>query len=607
VNDRFVLLAALALALALAVAAAPAPALAAPSAAPAAVNPLDPPPQLDDCTTCHAALTQRKVVHAAMRKMACGDCHRPTQRLGKCKSTAGSAWTLTRPQGELCGSCHVEKDLGAKFAVKHELKGRCVECHDAHGSDEPRLLRASGKKLCLSCHDGRSGKRDVKTRVDLTKKVVHAAVEKLDCQACHDAGHGGALPKLLRKAQPDLCYECHQRKDQTKAVHTAVRAGECLECHEAHASNLPALAKRSREDLCLQCHENEPLGSRSSKHAPVLEGRCLECHGPHGGDRPFALRAEPTALCLRCHDAGAPKGKGTPTEAFRVDLGKKVVHGALQAGDCTDCHVPGHSSDQPRLLAKAPAELCYGCHDRKDAVKFPHSAVRLGRCMGCHEPHSSDRPGLLAKATTRDACFGCHQDDVTGRAVVHRPVAEGKCDACHAPHGSASPWLMVKGAGKQTCYACHKQMDAGKVKHAALERYGCTGCHDPHGTANRFLLTKATNDLCTSCHAAQNDGLHVTRLTGSKGHVLSGPVDPRRPDRPLSCASCHNPHGSDNPKLFYVGASTMEACDGCHGNKSGRNPGVADALDRRRAPATGAGGGSGGAAGGSLAPPKENR
>jgi predicted CXXCH cytochrome family protein len=154
-------------------------------------------------------------------------------------------------------------------------------------------------------------------------------------------------------------------------------------------------------------------------------------------------------------------------------------------------------------------------------------------------------------------------------------------------------------------------MDAGKVKHAALERYGCTGCHDPHGTANRYLLAKPVNDLCTSCHPAQNDGLHVTKMAGAKGHVISGLLDPRRPDRQLSCASCHNPHGSDNPKLFYLGATPMEACDGCHGNKSGKNPSVADVIHRARpSEEVGAGGGSGapGSASTLIAPkPEEKR
>jgi predicted CXXCH cytochrome family protein len=552
----------------------------APSAPVATVDPVDP----ESCSACHAGLFRGKVVHAAMKKMSCTGCHKTTQRVGKCKSASASAWALTKPQGQICAGCHDAAALASPFKVKHDFKGRCVECHDAHGSDQPKLMRATGKKLCLSCHDKRSGVREVQKRIDLNRKFVHVALEKNECQDCHDAGHGGAHPTLLKKDQPELCYGCHKRKDTTKVVHTAVRQGECLECHDAHSSNLPALAKRPREQLCTSCHETEPLLTRAVKHAPVVEGRCLECHEPHGSDKPNLVLGTGKAICGKCHDPKADKSSGV-SEAMRVDLSRTFVHKAVKDGECTDCHDPGHSGDNPRLLKKPPLELCYGCHNRKDGQRYTHSAVRLGDCVGCHAPHSSDQPKLVAKATTKEMCFTCHQDDLTGRAVIHKPVAEGKCGECHGSHGAPNRWVLTKGEGKQSCYACHRPVDSGKVKHAVLERYGCTGCHDPHGTANRFLIAKRTNELCASCHAGQKDGLHVTPVMasgGRTGHVVSGLIDPRRPDREFSCASCHNPHGSDHVKLFYMGDGPMEMCDGCHGDKSGKNPNMVSVINKAR-------------------------
>src|SRR6266496_1582790 len=93
---------------------------------------------------------------------------------------------------------------------------------------------------------------------------------------------------------------------------------------------------------------------------------------------------------------------------------------------------------------------------------------------------------------------------------------------------------------------------------------------------------------------------------GRNGHVVGGLLDPRRPDREFSCASCHNPHGSDHVKLFYIGDGPMEMCDGCHGNKSGANPGMVSVIHKARpaaaqtgaAGSAGAGAGGGGAGGG---------
>lgn len=458
---------------------------------------------------------------------------------------------------------------------------------------------APAQERCTTCHGSL-----------LRRPVVHRAVQADNCTLCHKpAAKAGkcqsrsASAWVLTKDQPDLCYSCHKRKDTAKEVHTAVRAGECLECHAAHASELPALAKKPREQMCLSCHDLDPLVAKPVKHAPAAEGRCLDCHDPHGSDLPKALRAAGRSLCLRCHEQGAPAGKGTPGPGFRLDLKKAVVHFPAAEGECSDCHEPGHGGRNLRLLKETPPKLCYGCHERQDTQKYVHGAVQVGDCAACHDPHSSSQPKLLARDTQKDLCFTCHQDDISGRAAIHKPVAEGKCLECHGPHGAPHRHNLVKGEGKQACYACHQPVDRAKVRHAALDRYGCTGCHDPHGTGFRSLLPRQVNALCTACHPGTRDGYHVTAMVKG-GHLVAGGPDPRRPGREFSCASCHNPHGSDNPRMFYHGASPMESCEGCHGDKSGRNPGLKPVARRgREGPgAGGPGGGAGGPGGGAGIP-----
>jgi predicted CXXCH cytochrome family protein len=461
---------------------------------------------------------------------------------------------------------------------------------------------AAPPERCASCHAAVSAKR-----------FVHPSLLKNDCTACHrpaPAEKGKCKSRIttkwsLVKTEPDLCYGCHKRMDQSKSVHTAVRQGSCLSCHAAHSSNYPKLIILPREKLCLECHEVEPLLAKAVRHAPVAEGLCLDCHDAHGSANPNLIIATGTAGCQKCHDAKAPRGKGTPGAGYRVDLSKPVVHKVItQKNDCGACHEVGHSGDNLKLLKRGGLDLCYGCHERQDRAKHPHTAVIAGDCAVCHDPHSSEKPKLLATATPAGTCFTCHQDDLTGRAVIHKPLEKG-CDQCHLSHGGPNRNLLKGGEGKKACQACHQTpVDGGKVKHAALERYGCTGCHDPHGTANRFLLPKRTNELCAGCHEGQKDGKHVSTIL-ARGHTVGRPdlVDPRKPDRPFSCTSCHNPHGSDFPNFFYVGSTQMEACDGCHGDKTGKNPALKNIISRSKRPgvdpASGtAGGGSGGAGSG---------
>jgi predicted CXXCH cytochrome family protein len=438
--------------------------------------------------------------------------------------------------------------------------------------------------------------------------VVHGALQKHECSSCHRAvpAESGkcrsrtASKWSLLRTEPELCYGCHARKDEQKSVHTVIRQGSCLSCHAAHSSNFAGLITSPPEQVCLECHDVEPLVSKAVKHAPVMEGRCLDCHDAHGGNLPNNVKAESgNAFCLKCHETKAPAGKGTPGPAFRVDMSKKNVHPAFKRIDCLGCHEGGHSSDNLRFLKKAAVDLCYGCHERKDKNRFPHGAVVLGDCVVCHDPHTSDSAKLLSRPTLQETCFLCHQDDVTGRKVIHAPVAKG-CDQCHDPHGAQDRFALKAGSGKAACLKCHKPVDTGKVRHAALDRYGCTGCHDPHGSGQGAMLGKKVNALCSGCHPEQQDGRHVTPLVRA-GHVVGGPglLDPRREGRDFTCASCHNPHGSDNQKLFYLGASPMESCDGCHGDKSGKNPKLKSVISRARRPGTGTGAAGGG---GSPAP-----
>ena len=230
--------------------------------------------------------------------------------------------------------------------------------------------------------------------------------------------------------------------------------------------------------------------------------------------------------CLKCH--GKLKAE-------------KVIHPAVDMG-CATCHsgidatkVPHKKTNKiEKGLSSGQPDLCYGCHDKSAfGKKNVHAAVSMG-CTGCHDPHSSKNAKLL-KAETAELCYTCHDKKAFTQKTVHMPVAGGMCLSCHSPHSS-------------------DQM---------------------------ALLLKKPYDICIECHAEVVKKPHVLagRGTPSAGHPLSpekiksnggGSIrverkDPVNPDKPFYCASCHNPHSTEVPRLLrYNAKSAMEICVNCH-------------------------------------------
>ena len=466
------------------------------------------------CLRCHATLVEGKA-HQPVKAGDCATCHvAQPGAAGKCQSPESAAWKLAAEQPALCAKCH-------------DVKG---------GTPLHPVIKTSG------------------------------------CTACHNP-HTSPNPALLKLYPVDtLCYKCHAKFDDAEFVHTAVKQGKCLGCHSPHAGEAAPLLIEQRETLCFSCHKKEVLLKGAAVHAPVADGKCLDCHDPHRSDAKAQTVEAGKKLCLKCHDAAKKPTRNPP--ARTVDLALKNVHKAVKNGECTDCH-QHHASNNAKLLKDTPPALCYRCHARNDDQNFIHGAVKVGDCVVCHQPHSSPNPTLLTEPTTAALCFRCHEDDITGRAVVHKPVAEGKCLDCHEPHSAENRFDLKTGTGAAACTTCHKGKGEVKVKHKVIQQLGCTACHDPHGGPNAALLIKQVNQLCQTCHVDKLDGMHATTFVAG-GHPITGDWDPLRKDRSFSCVSCHDPHGSENPHLFYSGQDSFEMCDSCHGDRSGKHPELKD-------------------------------
>lgn len=328
------------------------------------------------CAACHdktKEMLAKKFVHSPIRNEKCSDCHEP-----HASATKG---LLKEEPTKLCAKCHNQKEKFGQAVVHTPVQqGQCMTCHDPHASDHPAQAQSKMPDLCLTCH---------KDSAALAKSHVGMAVEATNCLMCHDP-HSSTTKALLKPV-----------------AHYPVQQKECGACH----SNGGAL-KKATPDLCFDCHAKGAKFVKDVVHKPVAEGKCTECHDPHAASEKKLLKRSPKEMCLSCH------------QDQTAHLRRKSVHAPFRDGDCTKCH-EAHAGDHPTLTRKpAELELCESCHKRhghpvdvKMSAKLsllPNSKAKLNRegkvtCLTCHSSHAADQENLLLYDKNRDLCLQCHK------------------------------------------------------------------------------------------------------------------------------------------------------------------------------------------------------
>jgi predicted CXXCH cytochrome family protein len=250
------------------------------------------------------------------------------------------------------------------------LQRNCLRCHDAHGSQNAQLIRAT-----------------IRTRRRLRAVDFRAAAE-------------GESPAFVDPATPGrgLCEVCHR----TTTVYRANGRGEshftadCTLCHDHAAAFRPVLGDAS----CPICHPGETARlAKPNLHHDKFAGTCSSCHAEARSEPGPGHRA--TAACADCHAAARV--------ATHVPPGVAIA--------CTQCHEP-HGTDNIRLLrdaitvAGSEQPLRFdNLGGRADGSFASASAPGTGLCELCHtrtQFYRADGSGT-AHYTTR--CNLCHPHD----------------------------------------------------------------------------------------------------------------------------------------------------------------------------------------------------
>jgi DmsE family decaheme c-type cytochrome len=188
------------------------------------------------CLSCHQNKGSQKHWTGSMHDshdVSCVSCHNPHPKAGAPKTNA----LLRAPQQQLCTTCHLQKKaamMRSGHMPLREGKLECSSCHNPHGTPyEKSLLQVSANQNCYSCHADKRG----------PFLWEHAPVRE-SCLNCHDA-HGSTQDKLLKVKVPLLCQQCHQTSSHPGPAYPAgsryaFNQG-CLHCHVAiHGSTHPS-------------------------------------------------------------------------------------------------------------------------------------------------------------------------------------------------------------------------------------------------------------------------------------------------------------------------------------------------------------------------------
>lgn len=421
--------------------------------------------------------------------------------------------------------------LSYKILLLLGMLGALAVCSLVHAQDNAQIYKlkpeASGK-LCLGCH---SNFQDT-----LKKKFIHTPLKKGNCVGCHNP-HTSSHGKLLASSHDEVCNSCHAGMVPAGSVstHKVVAEGGCMKCHDPHSADNAGNLLKAGSALCFDCHKE--LGQRVAKvkfkHNPVEKG-CLTCHEAHAsGKGPALLKNSVTALCVSCHKTDTP------------NFLKKHMNYPVAASRCTGCHDP-HGSNTPSIVY--------------DVV---HKPVMTRMCNQCHEEAGSAN-ALKTKRAGAELCKGCHNtmyNDAFGKANVHWPLLDKEgCLACHNPHAG-----KVKGLLKEPmlnlCGNCHadtiKRQNKSLVKHEPVMAGACNSCHDPHSSNSTLLMSKPTTiDQCAVCHDWMR---HSSHPIGEKYK------DPRNKNMSINCLSCHRSHGTEYKKMLTY-PTTTDLCVQCHEN-----------------------------------------
>ena len=232
-----------------------------------------------------------------------------------------------------------------------------------------------------------------------------------------------------------------------------------------------------------------------------------------------------------------------------------------------DWWVPLYPADN---MKRPTGPTCDGCHSVDYDIHTKQVAEWNIGCEKCHGPGSEHvahpsrgnilNPAHMDPGASSDTCIQCHSQ---GRPLTN-PI-EGKYYdwpvGYHVGLKLADYWKLEDHTLADTNFyyfadgTAHKnRMQGNDFVQSTMYRRGvtCASCHDVHGTDNYAQLTKPAATLCLDCHGPRSPN-------GPRAATLAAHTHHKDGSAGSQCVACHMPAiQTEGPPGTYVHAHTFK-------------------------------------------------
>ena len=209
--------------------------------------------------------------------------------------------TAPLAKNEACLTCHQKDSKRHLWAGSaHEANDvACSSCHSVHAQHDKVRDKRTQPEVCYTCHK--------EQRAQFNKQSHHPTPEgKVSCSDCHNA-HGSAGPKLMKRdSVVETCYTCHMEKRGPFVHNHRPVSDDCSNCHNPHGTVADSLLKARAPMVCYQCHSGHGTpgiagiapGIFGGGAAPTTAQALL---GASGNSAKANSNIEQARGCLNCH------------------------------------------------------------------------------------------------------------------------------------------------------------------------------------------------------------------------------------------------------------------------------------------------------------------